>query len=275
MTYILRGMGIRRGFPGGGVLSADSGFIGTIFGGATDNSGADNTQALLDACQLVHDEGGGIVYIQRGVYDFTPMILNFDNVTIQGEGWGTVMRLENRGTFGSGFIRIGHNGEANYLNIRDLCIDDNKASDSGAPGGNADCLDPKDGAHNCTFDNLRIINALVDAIDMDGGSFNTVSNCLIEDANAQAILIDNQHHRIINNVIRNCNGGDRGAIAVKTVANSRAFIMGNTVINPTDDDSRNYDIRGGGTVFLNNLSYGGDRPDNLTGAITDNQPTYP
>ncbi len=127
---------------------------------------ADDVQ-IQQALTAVGTAGGGIVLIKKGTYDITAILTIPSNITLQGEGWVTILKasvslysiLRNSDTT---------NGNNNII-IRDLMLDGNylAGTASASPNGYDGIIYFRTNAHACT--GCKVINCKVIKSNTGGG----------------------------------------------------------------------------------------------------------
>ena len=236
--------------------------MGEIFGqglfnvkayGASGVGQQDDTTAFLDAINTMPSTGGTL-FVPRGTYLLSESILtnSKSNVTIIGQGWGTVLKLAD-----------GANDEMfNLFNavgwiLRDFAIDGNRANQT----VQAEAAIHLPGATHCRLENLYILNAWYAGIQIKSGSHNVIQGCRIVTPYNCAIYLEDtscEHNVIANNYL----GGtlNDGNLEIK-YGPSYNLITGNYIDQAGDADQNGIVVAGGstntvGNRIINNMVYG-------------------
>lgn len=158
---------------------------------AKDGSG--DTDDIKDGISLLPAEGG-IVQIKEGIYFVdTEILINKNNVTVEGIGEGTQIK-----TIAN--IKIFHINNVEGVKIRNIRIVGNNigANQYGVYGTNID---------NGILDNLRILNCKASAIFIDNSSdLNIITDCNISGSGTDNIYIAGSETIISNCLLRTAGG---------------------------------------------------------------------
>ena len=196
---------------------------GTTYGALGDgsNDDKDEIQAAIDAATAA---GGGIVWFPEGTYMLSGKLVLKSNVTLQGEGWSSILKLEAGAN--SDLIEFNFSGgDVTDVAILDLQLDGDGSNQS---AGNNKIIEIVDG--------IRV----------------RVENCYIHDTKNDAIGISadltstNRHIWIVNNYMKTVGVGGSGARSGISIIEGRFInILGNRIedvdqnfidLEPTTDD---------------------------------------
>lgn len=147
---------------------------------------ADNVQ-IQQAIDAANAAGGGTVFLKAGIYDIADSIKMKSGITLQGEGFGTVLRLANNAG-----VNVIRNNTINSLvdsrmNIRDLAVNGNGTNQPIAPNNTG---------------------TGVDAIYFAFATKVTINNCYVYDGNRHNILISDSSSivKVTNSILENAKG---------------------------------------------------------------------
>jgi len=108
--------------------------------GATGNGSTDDTAAINAAITAAGNAGGGVVFLPDGTYKTSGiLLLNQNNVTLAGAGWGTVIKPASGANFdviGQVLPSVNAPNDVEGLVIQDLKIDGSNMSGTTAGQGN-------------------------------------------------------------------------------------------------------------------------------------------
>jgi len=142
----------------------------------------DNTARLNDLIQKVYEKGGGEIYFPAGVYKFSGAIILKSNITLNGDGWNTILLQTGLGNL----IQIGDENKPagvwfENIKVSNLflnCDNPNNAGRGIILYGTTD--NPNDALRYTTrkiiFQNLRIENFGYAGIDVDWVVLNVFYN---------------------------------------------------------------------------------------------------
>ena len=170
----------------------------------------DATAAIQSKLSQAGAAGGGTVLIPDGTYIKGAALVVPSGVTVQGVGWGTVVK--NGSGVGQHVFAIGQNTER--VTIRDLAADGNRLSGATTPFS----VIFAEGAKNCTFHNLDLQGGLRlygyphpesgrgECIEWANGSDGaTISDCYVHDTDYDGVKVRGAHRAVITNLrAHNC-----------------------------------------------------------------------
>jgi len=220
-------------------------------------------QAAIDALKAA--DGGQIILLD-GVYNCDPMTITSSNITLNGLGSSTIIKLapQNLDVLGEHSLLLIYGTEGNHLkNIvtRNIQFDGNKAAHSGTKTVNMEVINFKfiDGG---MIENCLIKDAISEGIDIDYSTNIIVTkNGPITDCGGFGIHISEESTDciVIANVV-SCCGADfaRGGIDQHS-SSSQTIYIGNWAENCY----RNYSMQGSAALFLGNHSRNGTNRDIL------------
>jgi hypothetical protein len=152
--------------------------------GSTDDS--TNIQSAITAAQ----SSGGVVFFPTGTYILNATLtVSADNVTLQGTGWGTVLKVKNATNIYA--ITIDNAALRKNLVFRDFKIDGNRANQTTTSGGITGA------AANCTFDRLWFSSCKTIGLNLTGtaavafGFTNQIICCLFDTQTPTGISMAN------------------------------------------------------------------------------------
>ena len=163
--------------------------------------GTDDSVRIKAAIQQVSLAGGGVVYLRKGVYHVANPVNIWSNVTLRGQGKGTVIRLvDNADSFNgrAGIIRVVDDTNkvrvSNVL-VEDLFIDGNRDNQTQGIGE----IEKKFGIYaegdHLTFRRVTTANCMGYGFDPHGdkkadGSFEASTNVTIENSRSYGNMLD-------------------------------------------------------------------------------------
>ena len=198
--------------------------------GAVGDAVADDTlaiQAAIDACSN-NGNGGGIVFVPSGIYlmrsrDYINSasaiigrccLIMRDGVTLQGENWGTQLKLDANQYLVGTYFRMIASDTINMLtqaSIRDITINGNRSNNPAITDGNNILLEV---LSNVTIDNVNTLSSNGNGILLRGTTTQymtgvAVTNCYsynhamigIQCSQFNGLIIDNN---IVSNTDNNC-----------------------------------------------------------------------
>ena len=163
--------------------------------GAVGDAVTDDTlaiQAAIDACSN-NGNGGGIVFVPSGIYlmrsrDYVNSAGTFigrcclimrDGVTLQGENWGTQLKLDANQYLVGTYFRMIASDTINMLqqaSIRDITINGNRANNPAITDGNNILLEV---LSNVTIDNVNTLSSNGNGILLRGTTTQFMSNVAV------------------------------------------------------------------------------------------------
>jgi parallel beta-helix repeat protein len=203
----------------------------TFYGAVGDDS-TDNATPIANAIAAAKAEGGGVVLIPEGTYRFTGTITlgSATNVTIAGEGWGSI--LKKVGTYSQVGVKV--ESTSSGITIRDLKLTTGTTSRAGGHllvlNGN------KNRVHHCWLDNAAEFTLFAGDSGSDVSYDVEVSNNLVTDSWADGIHFGAvRNGTIANNEVKDCDD-DSIAVAADVTANASYYsdnvlVTGNNIKN--------------------------------------------
>jgi len=177
------------------------GIFNVINYGAVGDSITDDLTAIQLALNAANTNGGGIVYMPKGIYWVeTSALTIYANTTLQGAGEGLTKIMTGDRSSGSTII-IGARG--NRITIQDLTIDGNGANVVGSFGIN----------------------------NINGGDSLTIRNVTIKYTDSHGIYLNNSDHIILDNVKFYRNGVNGGNAANIQTTNISYLTMTNCILD--------------------------------------------
>jgi len=221
-------------------------------------------QAAIDALEAA--DGGQIILLD-GIYSCDPIIIASSNITLNGLGSSTIVKLAPQNLDVLGEHRLldiegSAEGRLKNIAIRNIQFDGNKAAHSGTKTVNMEVINFKfiDGG---IIENCPIKDAISEGIDIDySTNIIVMKNGPITGCGGFGIHISEESTDciVIANVISSCGAYfSRGGID-QYPSCARTIYIGNWV----EDCYRNYSMRGSDALFLGNHSRNGTNPDILT-----------
>lgn len=137
--------------------------------GAVGDGVIDDTAAIQEVLDVAKAAGGGVVFLPIGTYliDTSTLVIAGDNVTLQGDGWGSILKLgTNASLTANAFISI----EASNIVIKDLLLD------GSSRGTNVD----RGIRINGTRSNIRVHNCYIKDFDYSGVACETATNIVTD-----------------------------------------------------------------------------------------------
>ncbi|MFC4305811.1 right-handed parallel beta-helix repeat-containing protein [Cohnella boryungensis] len=217
---------------------------------------------------------GGKVLLMEGLYTVSGSILLNSNVTLEGVGAATVIKLRNSHNANVNIISNADttNGNRNIL-IRDLLIDGNKANQtSGTMLGIYLSI-----VEYCTVEQTKITNLRNDGISISGSNYNTITgNACSSNTTAGITISSGNNNTIIGNTCISNTGngiyifiGNNNTITDNTCSSNTANGInasdGNNTITGNTCSSNNNGIT---SVGNNNTITGNACSSNTTAGIT-------
>lgn len=215
-----------------------------VYGTAiVDPSGDGQFSDIQTAIDYVHSLGGGTVFLKEGTYEIDYIILLYDDVSVIGSGWKSVIKLADGVGTPPGIGMISFN-DAHRIILQNFKIDGNgpnQSVSSGAVGITGQGFD-------VLVENINIYNTRAQSIGLIGSGENIIiRGCLCSydplstpPTGSEGIFVTGSNISVVNNVINNC--GDSGIIVERkvvatndgstdvTVANNCISNCGNTGI---------------------------------------------
>ena len=209
---------------------------GAVGDGETDDT--DAIQAAIDAINV------GTVYLPEGVF-LVEKIVSKANVTIQGCGWGTVIKLKD-GDYGGGFFGVieAKGTEESLLDgvvLRDFVIDGNKDNVTVTNANNTENIE-LNYCNNPKVINVKSINATSEGVDMDYCVNGVVALCYFENTGGYGVHISVDSSRCLTTdcFAYNC-GHDNDRAGFDTFTGTYQ----NTITNCwAIDCNKGFDVRG-------------------------------
>ena len=221
-------------------------FIPLVTSGLTSDDGY-SVQAAINALP----DSGGLVYIAEGTYIIGEPITSGgkNNVTIQGAGWGTVLRTAD-GMNDSMFSFV--NGDAGWL-FKDLRFDGNR--DNNITPARQSAIIKCTTVSDFTFQNLCFENASIRGLRIFSFSTrNLVEGCRFHNCLNGAITINDT---CTHNVISNCYGMGTDTDDVFSIKYGSCFNkIINCIVIVSSGDSSGIQVIPGATQTIGNLISG-------------------
>jgi len=254
VSYVIFG----RDVDGDGVL--DTFKVRDGENGAILYSGSDVVYAIRYACDEAGKEGGGVVLIRKGIYEFpaSEVPINYDNLWIRGEGPATILKFKEGSTVDIRFFSVRGSADALRKNviISDMTLDGSSLpSTHGITAGYIE---------NCIFEKLYIKN-MGDATYPDEGIAFTdhvyrsfIRNCHFYRTGSAGIDCNqgSMYNVIEGNVFQECSFHDGGGTI--NLWQGPETVERNIIANNQIFDSKGSGIRLDGTaltIVANNLIY--------------------
>lgn len=135
----------------------------------------DTTDEISQA--ITSAQSGDIIFIKAGNYTTSGIIFgDKSDIIIAGEGWNTVLRLEDNK---NSYVLSGR-GDCNNIIIRDLTIDGNRVNNPAETG--LDALEFRSNPSNILIENVKVLNARHMGINVYYGTKLYTINCVSIDS---------------------------------------------------------------------------------------------
>jgi len=201
---------------GSGNFYAKNGITGVIdYSGTVANTVFQSVSSVM--------KKGGTIFISNGTYTFSAAVTLTYNITLRGEGRGTILKL---GTNANSDV-LAANGGACSFTIQDLDINGNKGNNP--TGQNGISVDQCDGFK---IYNVQSYNNKLKGIAVSRSSNSTVTNNIAENNTSDGMVFSSSHDFIISSNIAQNNGayGIGLITSISTDANPYNMIVSNNII---------------------------------------------
>lgn len=228
--------------------------------GAAGDSCADDTAAFSAALSVLDE--GGLLYIPAGTYLISELRVSADNVFVVGAGVDLTKLIKIPPVhYGRGFSALvlawKKKSQINNFGIAELTLDGNRSQYiDDYNGSNEECLTVRGGV-KCYIKNIKVVNAIRNAIHLDGCINTVVSFCEVCDSGGSGIhfsrsidCLGTKNSISFCNIVRNTGFAYRKAgMTQNKLGNSNTYIG-----NVSENNYQNYRFLGKLAVVINNFS---------------------